>query len=146
MVSHHSRRLGFLVLWRIIVAYDLVRLAPFSTFIFRSLLIDCILFFMEAFQASEHNRWCLVTSCICLLLDFEQERLQLVDIFVHGLLIEALLEILGAILEYFLRLPLMPAYRLVLLHPNIIRIHHLVEARFALEGLRHAQGVHDQRP
>ena len=91
VVRHHSRCLSFLVLGRIIVADDMLRLAPLFALIFRSLLVDCILFFMETFQASEHDGRGLVAPCVCLLLDFEQERFKLVDVFVHRLFIQALL-------------------------------------------------------
>ena len=101
---------------------------------------------METFQASEHDGRGLVAPCVCLLLDFEQERFKLVDVFVHRLFIQALLKVLRAIPEDLLRLTLMLAYRLALLHPDVIRIDHLIEASLALESLRDTQRVDDQRP
>ena len=59
----------------------------------------------------------------------------------HGLFVKALLEVLGAVFEDFLRLILMLHDSSTLFHANVIRVDHLVEACFTFESVSHAQWV-----
>ena len=80
---------------------------------------------MEALYAAEHNRRGLVTPG--LLLDFEEELLEPLDLRVHPFFVRALAEVLRALLEDGLGSVLVLPDALAALHAQVFKVYHLVE-------------------
>ena len=85
-----ATRLGFFARWRAVIAQSL--LPPVLVLVLRAILVDSMLLFLEALEASQHDRWRLVNPGD--LFDLKEEVFELPNVFVHRFVPVSLIEIL----------------------------------------------------